>query len=97
MTMAKYENIEKELWRLRSECVNGIIETLHEKGYEDENTCYSSVGGYKRVEITNEKYRNGLIISIRGEEKHADNWSIEDLLEAFEAVLTCVPYRAMGD
>ena len=85
-----YEEIEKDILKIRKDLVEGIRYTLYAKGYDINNTVFgeyvtiSIYGDWDHIVVRDNRLRHDVFY-------HTDNCSIDTILEAYRTALTTRP------
>lgn len=87
-----YEEIEKDIFKIRKDLIAGIRETLEGKGYGINDAV---LGGY--VDIKVDRDWDHIVVCDKRVDRdtyyHVDNCSVDTLLEAYRTVLRAWPNR----
>ena len=85
-----YEEIEKDILKIRKDLVEGIRETLEAKGYGINNTVFgeyvtiSIYGDWEHIVIRDNRFSHAVFY-------HTDTCSVDTILEAYRTALTTRP------
>ena len=87
-----YEEIEKDIFKIRKDLIAGIREALEGKGYGINDTV---LGGYVNIKVDRD-WDHMLVCDNRVDRDtycHVDRCSVDTLLEAYRTVLRAWPNR----
>ena len=85
-----YEDIEKDILKIRKDLVEGIRDTLYAKGYNINNNIFGEYvniaiyGDWDHIVICDKRLGSDVLY-------HVDNCSIDTILEAYRTALTVRP------